>query len=105
MTDQSHYAHLNVLQGLNRQIQTIIGNAQSMDATGDHNDPWESAYDLVFSDAISKRVYAELREMNQSLDYYDPDTTYEEDVQAFADAVDSKVGELNNLLNGFEPGM
>ena len=99
MTAQSHYAHLKTLGRLNQRIQDIVSNAQAMDATSDGQDPWEAAYDLVFSDAVSRQVYATVRSMGQSLEYYDPDTSYEEDVQAFADAVSSKFYVLERLLD------
>lgn len=42
---------------------------------------WEAKFDLIFSDNISRAVFDLI-----SLDYYDPDTTYEEDVSAFVHA-------------------
>lgn len=39
---------------------------------------WEEKYDMIFSEEISRRF---------SLDYYDPDTSYEEDVIAFMNAL------------------
>lgn len=44
---------------------------------------WEDTYKLIFSDQISKTVFALVKEINFSTDYYDPDTTYREDVEAF----------------------
>lgn len=41
--------------------------------------------------------------MNLELDYYDPDTSYEEDVQAFANAVYYKVDHLAKVLTGPSP--
>lgn len=35
---------------------------------------WEDKYDMIFSDDVSKKV---------RFDYYDPDTSYQEDVEAF----------------------
>lgn len=40
---------------------------------------WVDKYDMIFSDEIS---------MNFHLDYYDPDTSYEEDVLAWVAAFD-----------------
>ena len=40
---------------------------------------WQDKYDMIFSDGISSMF---------SLDYYDPDTSYEEDVMAFMNALD-----------------
>ena len=42
---------------------------------------WETAYEAVFG--TSKDVHSALRALNTRLEYYDPDTTYEEDVRAF----------------------
>ena len=38
MIEQSHYGHLNILQGLNHQIQTIVDNARAMSAAGASED-------------------------------------------------------------------
>jgi len=40
---------------------------------------WEAKYDLIFSPEISQKVC----ELARGFDYYDPDTTYEEDAMAF----------------------
>ena len=42
---------------------------------------WEEKYELIFSPEISQKVFEIVR-----FDYYDPDTTYEEDVMAFYNA-------------------
>ena len=48
---------------------------------------WEVAYNLVFSDDGSKRIRQMLNELNLSFDYYDPDTSYKEDVLAYTNAL------------------
>jgi len=53
---------------------------------------WSEKYDLIFSDKISKKVYFE---------YYDPDTSYEEDVTAFMNAFKKYIVERNRL-SGYE---
>jgi len=40
---------------------------------------WSNKYDMIFSEDISGLF---------SLDYYDPDTSYEEDIMAFMRALD-----------------
>lgn len=50
---------------------------------------WETKYELIFSDAISERVFQEIQ-----LDYCDPDTSYEEDVTAFINAFNQKMEEI-----------
>lgn len=49
--------------------------------------PWETKYDLIFSERISRAIHNMI-----SLDYYDPDTSYEEDVKAFIYAIKDKMG-------------
>lgn len=53
----------------------------------DSNLPWDTKYDLIFSENISRKIFSLVR-----LDYYDPDTTYEEDVKAFISALKEKAG-------------
>ncbi len=43
---------------------------------------WENLYDKVFSEEISRQIFEEFPDFH----YYDPDTTYQEDVCAFIDA-------------------
>ena len=43
---------------------------------------WKKLYDFVFSEEISKKIYERFGE----LDYYDPDTSYYEDVTAYINA-------------------
>ena len=57
---------------------------------------WETKYDLVFSDEISKCI----RETGISLDYCDPDTSYEEDVLAYVNAVKVKAEDLGKTASG-----
>jgi len=53
-------------------IQSIYDKAKKIYEAEDLDD--EEKYDMIFSDEISRKV---------SFDYYDPDTSYEEDVAAF----------------------
>ena len=94
------------LKRLNSNLQALVSNTCSASVIEDISDHWETTYDLVFSDALSKPIYQALRELNQRLDYYDPDSSYEDDVLAFASAVEDKVQQLQVvLINGdtYEP--
>lgn len=51
------------------------------DAEIDEACEWENIYRKIFSEKISKKVHKMVH-----LDYYDPDTSYHEDVQAFVNA-------------------
>lgn len=48
----------------------------------------DEKYDLIFSKDISQRV---------SFDYYDPDTSYEEDVHAFMRGFEEYVDKLKRI--------
>jgi hypothetical protein len=47
---------------------------------------WEEKYDQIFSEKISRKVFKMIR-----LDYYDPDTSYQDDVQAFMIAFNERL--------------
>ena len=51
---------------------------------------WEVKYDLIFSSEVSQHV-------NEFLDYYDPDSGYDDDVRAFMDAF-TQFMKCNNLI-------
>jgi hypothetical protein len=74
---------------------TWIDLAHDAQSICDSNLSWETKYDLIFSASISQKMHSILR-----LDYYDPDTTYEEDVRAFCRAAAEKAAELRELLEG-----
>jgi hypothetical protein len=53
---------------------------------------WKEKYDQIISDEIFKEVYNLIY-----LEYYDPDTDYEEDVTAFMNAFNERMKNLNEL--------
>lgn len=72
---------LNELIILNKEANEIIDSELS----------WEEKYHLIFSSRISSKVFDLI-----NLDYYDPDTSYEEDVLAFINAFNSRVEKFKN---------
>jgi len=80
---------------LKYKVRTVLGlidDAINITASGAD---WEVIYDLVFNLGIGK----EIRELGLSLDYYDPDTdtSYEEDVLAYVNALKSLRRELEKI--------
>lgn len=57
---------------------------------------WETKYDLIFSDDMSLMVM----DLDPGFSYYDPDTSYEDDVRAFVDALQERVTELEKAIFG-----
>lgn len=56
---------------------------------------WKTKYQTIFSDEISKTMFT----TGLAPDYYDPDTSYKEDVLAFVDAMNAKADEIEKILN------
>jgi len=54
-------------------------------------DAWRTAYTLVFTNCRSDYVSALLEVMGQHLSWYDPDSSYEEDVTSYVRALREKV--------------
>lgn len=100
------------LCALQQQVASIVRRAQkagerdvekyaheaSWDGNAREYEAWKIAFDLVFNDNVSGRARALLNEMNQSMDYYDPDGSYQDDVTAYATALKEKVERLSELL-------
>jgi hypothetical protein len=53
-------------------------------------------YNLIFSEQYSKRLHGIM-----PLDYYDPDTSYEEDVYAYVRALEAQCEELRKAFPEF----
>lgn len=52
----------------------------------------ETKYELIFSETLSQSLGQIFK-----LDYYDPDTSYEEDVAAYVSALREKCSELRKI--------
>lgn len=49
---------------------------------------WKIKYNLIFSDDISRKV---------DLDYYDPDTSHEDDIRAWVEAFDEFILKFTHI--------
>lgn len=82
---------LNELASMYETVTKITCNARNENL-------WEEAYGLIFSPSISRKVFDLCYELGSRLDYYDPDSSYEEDVMAFEMALSNKVDIFVKLL-------
>lgn len=71
---------------LHKKAQQIVASDMS----------WEQKYDLIFNQEMSKEVFAWFKNFGFPMDYYDPDSSYEEDVCAFMHAFDESVEFINS---------
>ena len=79
---------------LEKQVQRFINEAQAEAGSNDDGEAWKVAYEQVFCDAVSSRIRTLFDTLHRRFDYYDPDTTYQEDVRAYANALHDRVEEL-----------
>ena len=71
---------INEIEIINRDVKQIIDNDGL---------EWSEKYNMIFSSNISLRVFELI-----NLDYYNPDTSYEEDIMAFAYALNEWVNRV-----------
>jgi hypothetical protein len=75
---------LKKLRDLHAQVLEICGSNLSE----------ETKYDLIFSPALAGQIRTLI-----DLDYCDPDTSYEEDIRAFVEALNEKMGFIERWAN------
>lgn len=80
--------------GIPEAVSRFLDLAREAERIHDSAADWETKYDLVFSDAIS----GEIQQTGISVDWCDPDTSYEEDVQAYVRALVGKAGRLRKAF-------
>lgn len=88
-SDEKHFAELLALQ---MTMSDLIEAARS--GNPDYADLWEEAYDTIFSDKVSHRVWDAFEKLKVHFEYYDPDMGYDDDVLAFYNAVKDKLEEM-----------
>ncbi len=74
---------------INDFCQELLRAAKIDDQNG--HDQWQKIYSVIFSDSISVRVRKLFDNLNRSFSYYDPDTSYREDVEAFIVALGENI--------------
>lgn len=77
-----------------KRFQDFIALADKAVAICDSDASWETKFDLIFSAEISQAIF----ETRVKFDYYDPDTSYQEDVITYVSAVKAKADEIRNCL-------
>lgn len=65
---------------------------------------WKRKFELIFSDNVSVQVRKWLDELELSFDWYDPDTSYEEDVKAYVRGLEDLERELGKIYEDISIG-
>lgn len=82
---------VDINQRAHRVIDVAL--AEYPNAGNEDWEPWSDVYDTIFSDDISKKALGIV-----SFDWYDPDTTYYEDVMAFMSAFDEECEHIKKII-------
>jgi len=75
------------------ELRALIAKAKELTTAPEFQNPderemfWDRVYSQIFSPHISQRICQLLKDQGTPFDWYDPDTTYEEDVKAFVKAL------------------
>ncbi len=77
---------------LDKLCEKIIEIADTPEIT------YDDKYAIIFSDKYSKVFYATLKELNIRFEYLDPDSSYEEDVIAFRNALADNLERFTGIL-------
>lgn len=101
MSDKTISQIITELNTLNDFTKLVVDNSHEAEKNSANNSEktWELAYDLIFNEKTSRQIFALFNDLGSRLDYYDPDTTYKEDVLAFTSAFDEKMKTLHVLVN------
>lgn len=83
VNNQDYLTLLRLQKEINDAYDKVMESTYSEEA-------WEALYHFVFSD----RIVHEIWEILPSFDWFDPDTTFQEDVCAFIDAFWREMDEL-----------
>lgn len=76
------------------EMNKIFDNANEQITKDNSDEHWSIAYDQIFSEKISKKIYKKFHKLNIQMHYYDPDSSYEDDVRAYVNAVNEKLEEI-----------
>lgn len=115
----AEYAVLGILSDLKADLELTLANADCKPTSAyelyqrtaeklnravtiaqleDTDDAWETAYDLVFSKTGNRVISQCLAALDVSFaDYYDPDTSYQEDVLAYVEALNKTTLKLEKF--------
>ena len=91
--DTVNNAVVEELFKINAYTQNAVATASSAEKNPTRSNigqnVWEMAYNLVFSKDCAQRADALFKKLNIHFDYYDPDMDYNDDVLAYANALNS----------------
>lgn len=79
------------------KLRQILGVAEDIVRAEEFT--WENRYDLIFSNQIARQVSNLFHASPIVFDYYDPDSSYEDDVTAFVDALEDHIEKLASFAS------
>lgn len=77
------------------ELEKILNVCRLIMAKAGRDNNYEPAYDMIFSDRISRRVYFLAEKARNRFEYCDPDCDYDDDCLAFVSALEEYVKNMN----------
>lgn len=68
-------------------LEQLLDLIKICEVVAESKTSWETKYDIIFSQSVSLKIYNLVRVCDFKFDYRDPDTSYEEDVMYFVNAL------------------
>jgi len=88
-------AAISEIVALDEYCQSLYQAAIEDEADPECDEVWERVFDAVFNSEVSQKVLRLSRNIpGTAFDWYDPDTTYEEDATAFINALNDYAGRI-----------
>ena len=85
------------------ELENIVTLLNTIICHQTDDEGWSRRYNIVFSENISKRAVLLYNNLSESkFDYYDPDTSYQEDVEAFVKAITEAFKSLHKEVGDYE---
>jgi hypothetical protein len=87
----------STLRALNAHLAALLIIGEVAQAEN-NEDAWKVAFDLLFSEMGSRTIRNLCHSLNLGFSYYDPDSSYQEDVEAFLAALKELKGRISPLM-------
>ena len=84
------------------EIDKLLNLIQRAERTYESDLDWEDKYDVIFSKSCSQEINLLRKQVGLSFDYYDPDTSYEEDVSAYVRALRDQLKPKLEIMKSIE---
>lgn len=87
MRDVRNPSVANVLFAMDMVVHAYEAEVTTHNASGDQVPDWKFKFDFIFNNLWPKMLKPRLDDAGLTLEWWNPDSSYEDDVKAFVEAV------------------